>query len=443
MIDKTFFIKIGTSFVTKQKPYYKVKDKASNIKASNIVVEDGIEVLEECCFSHNRNIKNVSLPNSVFSIEGYAFENCSELETINIPKNIKIINRSTFDGCKKLLSINIPDSVEEICDYAFRDCYNLTSIVLPKNIKRIGKGAFAGCNNLTDIVIPQGVKQLSRNVFENCYKLSSISLPDGVEEICDYAFGQCKSLSSICIPKSVSRIGRNVFRYSGIKEPVVHNKSLVYPGCDVGEVFVVPDGVERIREDCFYRCMNLCKVIIPSSVKVIEKDAFYMCWNLDVVDIANKDIKVMKYAFPKHVKFHGAYQIDKVKVDNQIDTKQNSHNESLNIPLKHICLTQLEKDEYLKRCKRSKYKDDLILSNIEYLLRFGLPQPDEQYVFDSDYEFLCDGNIVSKVKESLEKDMPMTIEDWLNKFNDVVNNGCKEYFVTKHLYTLGREKKSI
>jgi len=50
-----------------------------------------------------------------------------------------------------LTSITIPDSVTSIGGSAFDDCSNLTSITIPNSVISIGSFAFAGCSGLTDV----------------------------------------------------------------------------------------------------------------------------------------------------------------------------------------------------------------------------------------------------------------------------------------------------
>ena len=48
-----------------------------------------------------------------------------------------------------ITSINIPNSVTSIGGYAFYDCTSLTSIIIPDSVTYIGRYAFEGCDKLT------------------------------------------------------------------------------------------------------------------------------------------------------------------------------------------------------------------------------------------------------------------------------------------------------
>jgi hypothetical protein len=68
------------------------------------------------------------IPNSVITIEGWAFRHCLELTSITIPNGVTIIREETFRYCSALTSITIPSSVIAIEMMAFSMCSALTSI---------------------------------------------------------------------------------------------------------------------------------------------------------------------------------------------------------------------------------------------------------------------------------------------------------------------------
>ena len=68
----------------------------------------------------------------------------------------------------------IPNSVTTIDDYAFYDCDGLTSIVIPNSVTEIGFGAFESCTGLTSIVIPNSVTSIGDGAFCNCWRLTDV-----------------------------------------------------------------------------------------------------------------------------------------------------------------------------------------------------------------------------------------------------------------------------
>ena len=60
---------------------------------------------------------------------------------------------------------------------------------------------------------------------------------------------------------------------------------------------VIPDGVTKIGEYAFERCMSLVSVTIPDGVKSMDAAAFYRCENLEKVTVPNSMISVGSSAF--------------------------------------------------------------------------------------------------------------------------------------------------
>ena len=160
-----------------------------------------------------------------------------QIKSITIPDGVTSINDNAFIECENLTSITIPDSVTSIGGCAFYHCESLTSIEIPDSVKSIGDAAFYGCKNLTSITIPDGVKSISHSAFSGCTSLKSITIPDSITSIENYAFHDCINLTSIVIPDSVTGIG--------------------------GQAFA--------------NCINLQSITISDSVKSIGDNAFYCC----------------------------------------------------------------------------------------------------------------------------------------------------------------------
>ena len=89
----------------------------------------------------DKQLINVSIPNSVTSIEYAAFAD------------------------NQLANITIPNSVNSIGNYAFRD-NQLTSVSIPNSVTSIRAGAFMN-NSLTSVTIPNSVNSIGRIAFSN------------------------------------------------------------------------------------------------------------------------------------------------------------------------------------------------------------------------------------------------------------------------------------
>ena len=136
-----------------------------------------------CCSS----LTSITIPESVTSIGSYAFLDCKKLTQINVDTaNTKFssVNGVLFNKGKTELirypegkadtSYSIPDSVTSIDWYAFYGCKGLTSITIPESVTSIGDSAFCGCSSLTSITIPDSVTSIGDYAFNRCGSLKDV-----------------------------------------------------------------------------------------------------------------------------------------------------------------------------------------------------------------------------------------------------------------------------
>lgn len=241
---------------------------------SGTVIPNTVTVIGDRAFTENTT--NITIPNSVITIEEYAF------------------------GSTNLKSIVIPDSVTSIGEGAFTLCYGLTSVTLGNGLTSIGKGAFSFCK-LTSINIPDSVTTISNEAFQYCENLESVYIGSGLSNFEGTAFGSTYNLSSIVVspnnPKYHS-IDNCVIETEtnelvlGCKNSVIPNtvKEINYGafyGCQMTSIDI-PDSVTRINSSSFYGCNKLTSLVIPDSVTYIGLQAFMGCSGLTTVTLGSK-----------------------------------------------------------------------------------------------------------------------------------------------------------
>ena len=254
-------------------------------------------------------IKKVSIANGVTSIGRFAFYACTNLTSITIPDSVTSIGGSAFDGTgyynnennwendvlyigKHLIeakntisgSYRIKDETLVIAESAFGDCDSLTSITIPDSVTSIGNSAFSNCDGLTSITIPDSVTNIGAYTFDSCGSLVSVTIPDSVTSIGYDAFYSCSSLTSITFGENsqLKSIGDYAFAY-----------------CDSLTSITIPDSVTSIGYKAFYKCTSLTSITIPDSVTSIGYDAFYSCSSLTSITFGeNSQLKsIGDYAF--------------------------------------------------------------------------------------------------------------------------------------------------
>lgn len=195
------------------------------------------------------SIKTVVIREGVTSIGYEAFENCSNLESVIIPTSVTSVGYRAFASCKKLRDIELPETITSIGSGAFSYCESLVSIRILGNIVAQGSGIFTGCTNLSKVVLLSSGLGASNN-FYNCPKLISAGSLGG---------GYSIEFSKDVFGRAVRFDRANYLKY-----------------------VVLPDSIApySIPTNFFYLCERLEYVVIPESVEHIDDNAFYKCDNL-------------------------------------------------------------------------------------------------------------------------------------------------------------------
>ena len=87
------------------------------------MISIGTNAFESC-----DNLKNITIPDSVKTIEFAAFRYCKNLEKIEIQRVFQAWDYMFFSGCTALSQITIPETVTSLEDTAFNECNKLTIV---------------------------------------------------------------------------------------------------------------------------------------------------------------------------------------------------------------------------------------------------------------------------------------------------------------------------
>lgn len=226
----------------------------------------------------NNSIKiaSVSFPDSITSIDSYAFEE-QDLTEIVVPASVKKFGRDAFAQMPSLLRFEYEgEGYAESENGILYNCYNLRYF---KGITRM----LAYNDALDTLIVTYGYASasfLNRSYVDDSHaydkrlfgkydtipkKIKTYFLPSELEEIGDYLLCYATNLGGITIPKKVHTIGSGAFlRCTSLD-------SLVFTG----------DCLQTIGDSAFSHCSQLSELSLPKNIQSIGHSAFLGCSSLD------------------------------------------------------------------------------------------------------------------------------------------------------------------
>lgn len=218
-------------------------------------------------FCSCNNLKRLTLPKDITSIEQSAFFGCSGLASITIPSSVTAIGKWSFYDCSSLTSIELPNSTTTIDESAFQNCTSLASVTLTSNLTSIESYAFIGCSQLKDV---------RYNVLDDLATYIQTDHPEIYYINCDIKYYQNnQEITALKIPAGTTSIGKNVFqKYNGIQSltfsPALTSISDLQFSCDFTNLKSVYVGwQDPIAAGTFFgdADMSNCTLYVPQGTK--------------------------------------------------------------------------------------------------------------------------------------------------------------------------------
>lgn len=207
----------------------KVKDLGTAFQNSSLTSFNefqyfvGLEEIHAGAFAHSDQLKAITIPAYVITIDEGALAYCPALQEIKVDTtNTHFDSRDncngiicTWKGDLKVVAgcanTVIPEEVRYIAPQAFAGCTNLKKISFPERMDEIGEEAFKDCQALESVEIPQGVRFVKPGTFQGCSALKEVTLSKSVERLQKDAFAGCSSLTTINCAKKYPPIIENAF----------------------------------------------------------------------------------------------------------------------------------------------------------------------------------------------------------------------------------------
>lgn len=183
-----------------------------------------------------------------------AFYQCKNLKKVTIPETVEYIGGGAFYGCSNIWSLTY-NAINAECERLMESNIPLEKIVIGDKVRRLPRGIFSG-REFTEVTLPACLERIDESAFYGCKNLTTINLSDSIRYIGDNAFYGCSSLKNIHWPLRLTTIGSKAFRQTAL------------------ETISLPEGVTSVGDGAFYICPFAKTVYIPSTANV-EGDIIY------------------------------------------------------------------------------------------------------------------------------------------------------------------------
>ena len=254
----------------KTKLLYANKSVSGNSSGS-FILPFSVKEIAPYAFANNEGVKKFLPDVTLEKIGEYAFLN-SALERVqwNLEESIiQTIEEGVFQGTN-LYAIALPNSVKSVEDYAFAN--SAITGFSGDGLERLGNRVFSGCKKLEILQLYDGIKTMGDRVFENCTVLKDVTLPS-VEKLGSHTFAGCEALQSVTYGANATTTGDYTF------VSIEHTPGSYYydyVGVPVQSVYL-SEGMTTIGEGLFYGCTELQYAVIPQSVTEVKAYAFAGC----------------------------------------------------------------------------------------------------------------------------------------------------------------------
>lgn len=313
------------------KPVTSIADKALNNvqKITSLVISKNVKDIGKSAFAKCNGLLSVSFEegSKLESLGEYAFQSCKALDEITFPDSLTTVPGYAFSWCSGLKKVNLGANTTVIDPYAFSNCDSLGEIVFPETLVSIGQYAFSDCVSLPAVTLGDAVEVVSEFAFFNCQGIESLELGNGLQAIGPGAFGECVRITEVVIPDSVMIIGMQAFYGCTSLAEVELGSGLVSLGGEAfyntmifsesfdSDVIYIDDwvvgvknlahtaatlreGTVGIADYAFLANVNL-QLMNLSGVKHIGHYAFYGCTSLMGVLCDDSLLSIGDYAFGK------------------------------------------------------------------------------------------------------------------------------------------------
>ncbi|MBQ2627175.1 MAG: leucine-rich repeat protein, partial [Eubacterium sp.] len=292
---------------------------------TDVVFEEVQTIRGTGAFSGCTSLKQVALyvMHAPAELKGSTFEACSALTDLDIPAGFSQLS-SDFTGCSSLETLAGLESLGSIRGAAFKNCSSLREIIFPDDAEMTGNTAemFSGCSALERVVLPQNLTSLGDRMFQDCSRLTAVEGLENSEAVITIGsscFGNCpmlkelrikhaskiyslpENLERFAVPAEITDISylfRSCAKLREVTIPgTVTNMSGAFQNCPLLEKVIIEEGITAIPDNLLAGCTALTEVSLPETVTAIGAQAFSGCTALPRADLPDTVTQIGERAF--------------------------------------------------------------------------------------------------------------------------------------------------
>lgn len=278
-----------------------IENTPSSIKTriKKVNIGNGITKIPVDAFGENKNLEDISFPNTLEEICDGNFYS-TKITQIIFPQSLRKIGQSCFSS-SALISLEIPDSVLEIGSSSFSNLPSLKNVIFHEGLETISPVAFNECPLITELALPSTLKNMQYN-----FQGSSLESLEMGGEGTIFSSSGSERISNISAKNMTIRggtIDNGAFYYNttienlSLGETVKWNGSGQFNGCSKLTNVSISNGITSIPGSCFSDCSSLNNVILPDSIETLGESAFSNCSSLVLITLSQNIKKIPNNCF--------------------------------------------------------------------------------------------------------------------------------------------------
>lgn len=256
---------------------------------------------------------SIKIPYGVETINGNAFENCINIKEITIPRSVTLIATDAFKGCTALETVNFTGTEEQWNKIKISSNNDaLTSLDINFNVADPNEAPLEGMEGWLTFRTADGqatITAVDRSA-EGELIIPSEIFGCPVIAVAENAFNGVENITNVYIPASLvtlNDIAEAKYTvdesnpvYSSDENGVLFNKDkselIKYSYKISNEQYVMPDSVNTIARNAFYRCTKIKTLNLSDGIATIQGRTFTYC-SFDSVTIPDTVTELDSGAF--------------------------------------------------------------------------------------------------------------------------------------------------